>query len=138
MWSLSCVVLLAVTVKLEAYVNVASTRNHCISRKLHVATENAPDIEKEVLFGVESWRAGYQTCKKETVEALGGDIPADLEGTYYRNGLGKFESGRVKILHPFDADGMIAAVTMKVWNRVRESMLGSGMRKNSDPRFQNA
>ena len=60
------------------------------------------------------FRSGYKTCKKEVVEALEAGIPADLEGTFYRNGFGKFESGRVPILHPFDADGMMAAVTMKV------------------------
>lgn len=71
-------------------------------------------IDTDVVFGLESWRSGYKTCKKESVEALEAGIPTDIEGTYYRNGFGKFESGRVPILHPFDADGMMAAVTMKV------------------------
>ena len=70
--------------------------------------------EKEVPYDIESWRGGYKTCKKEIVEALEGNFPVDLEGTYFRNGFGKFESGKVPILHPFDADGMVAAVTLKV------------------------
>ena len=70
--------------------------------------------EKEVPYDIESWRGGYKTCKKEIVEALEENFPDDLEGTYFRNGFGKFESGKVPILHPFDADGMVAAVTMKV------------------------
>ena len=83
------------------------------------------DIQAEVdlPFGIDSWRDGYKTCKKEVVEALEAGIPADLEGTYYRNGFGKFESGRVPILHPFDADGMVAAVTMKVIHNLRSAFL---------------
>ena len=73
--------------------------------------------EKEVPYDIESWRGGYKTCKKEIVEALEGNFPVDLEGTYFRNGFGKFESGKVPILHPFDADGMVAAVTLKVINQ---------------------
>jgi carotenoid cleavage dioxygenase-like enzyme len=45
---------------------------------------------------------------------LGGSIPLDIEGTYFRNGHAKFEVGKVdKVMHPFDADGMISAVTIK-------------------------
>ncbi len=44
----------------------------------------------------------------------GGSIPLDIEGTYFRNGHAKFEVGKVdKVMHPFDADGMISAVTIK-------------------------
>ena len=99
----------------DGYVNVITTRgSHAFSRALRTTTDDAVEVEKDTAFGIESWRGGYKTSKKEAAEALEGVIPADLEGTYYRNGFGKFESGRVKILHPFDADGMIAAVTMKV------------------------
>ena len=38
-------------------------------------------------------------------------LPADLIGTYYRNGPGQFEVGGEKVLHPFDADGMVSAAT---------------------------
>ena len=84
---------------------------HTCSKPLNAATE---DVSADTIFGLESWKNGYKTCKKESVEALEPGVPTDLEGTYYRNGFGKFESGRVPILHPFDADGMVAAVTMKV------------------------
>lgn len=84
-----------------------------ISSSLRAVTSDI-QTEADVPFGIDSWRDGYKTCKKEIVEALEAGIPADLEGTYFRNGFGKFESGRVPILHPFDADGMMAAVTMKV------------------------
>lgn len=99
----------------RGYVNILRTTIcEAFSRTLHATTDSTVDISTDVAFGFESWKLGYKTCKKEAVEALEGAPPVDLEGTYYRNGLGKFESGRVKILHPFDADGMVAAVTMKV------------------------
>ena len=84
-----------------------------ISSSLSAVTSEI-QAEIDAPWDIDSWRGGYKTCKKEVVEALEAGIPADLEGTYYRNGFGKFESGRVPILHPFDADGMMAAVTMKV------------------------
>lgn len=91
--------------------NARPSAFHTYSKPLTAATE---DISTDTVFGLESWKNGYKTCKKESVEALEAGVPTDLEGTYYRNGFGKFESGRVPILHPFDADGMVAAVTMKV------------------------
>ena len=81
-----------------------------------------------------AWLKGWETCESETVEVLqgnslthsltylltrsfthsGGSIPLDIEGTYFRNGHAKFEVGKVdKVMHPFDADGMISAVTIK-------------------------
>ncbi|KAJ1432636.1 carotenoid oxygenase, partial [Ochromonadaceae sp. CCMP2298] len=44
-------------------------------------------------------------------ENIGSNLPKDLKGTYYRNGHAKFESGKEPVLHPFDADGMVTAVT---------------------------
>ncbi|CEM00728.1 unnamed protein product [Vitrella brassicaformis CCMP3155] len=44
---------------------------------------------------------------------LEGDIPSDLEGTFFKNIPAKFEIGGEKITHPFDAHGMIAAVTFQ-------------------------
>ena len=84
-----------------------------ISYSLRAVTSDV-QAEVDAPWDIDSWRGGYKTCKKEVVEALEAGIPADLEGTFYRNGFGKFEAGRVPILHPFDADGMMAAVTMKV------------------------
>ena len=99
----------------NAYVTLSrTTGHHAFTRTLHTTTDSNVDTSKDVVFDFESWKMGYKTCKKEAVEALQGTPPPDLDGTYYRNGMGKFESGRVKILHPFDADGMIAAITMKV------------------------
>jgi hypothetical protein len=104
----------------EAYVNVLKSKQQLTLRKLNAITEIATDAEtkEDLQYDIDSWRMGYATCKKESAEALTGEIPHDLEGTYFRNGMGKFEVGNykkvIKILHPFDADGMISAITMKV------------------------
>ncbi|CAJ1351531.1 unnamed protein product, partial [Effrenium voratum] len=39
------------------------------------------------------------------------DLPKDLRGTYFKNGPAKLKVGEDVIKHPFDADGMVAAVT---------------------------
>ena len=93
--------------------SVGSNRYQKITNSVRSVTSDI-QADVDVQFGIDSWRDGYKTCKKEVVEALEAGIPADLVGTYYRNGFGKFEAGRVPILHPFDADGMMVAVTMKV------------------------
>jgi hypothetical protein len=98
----------------EAFHNPVRSVRHINLRKPLKTTTDDVEIKLDVVYDIESWRNGYKTCKKETVEALESGIPADLEGTYFRNGFGKFESARVPILHPFDADGMMVAVTMKV------------------------
>ena len=76
-------------------------------------------ITTSTSYGMKSWQNGYATVQKETVEALAGSLPLDIEGTFFRNGFGKFEIGKtsrsegIRILHPFDADGLLSAVTMK-------------------------
>lgn len=38
-----------------------------------------------------------------------GTIPADLNGTLYKNGPGNFEFGGQRMTHPFDGDGLVAS-----------------------------
>ena len=59
---------------------------------------------EELTYDVKAWQVGYETCRSEACEELEGAIP-DLEGTYFRNGHGKFEVGNEPVLHPFDGDG---------------------------------
>lgn len=61
----------------------------------------------------QAWINGFSTCEKETASVLEGSVPLDIEGTYFRNGHAKFTVGKEKVMHPFDADGMVAAVTIK-------------------------
>ena len=35
----------------------------------------------------------------------------DLRGSYFRNGPAKFRVGSDQIMHPFDGDGMVVALT---------------------------
>ena len=107
----------------DALRHVSITKKfHTISTKICAVTTDtavASDVKvSDDLYDIESWRRGYKTCSDEIVSALDGNFPNDLEGTYFRNIFGKFESGKVPILHPFDADGMAVAVTMKVSNHL--------------------
>jgi all-trans-8'-apo-beta-carotenal 15,15'-oxygenase len=67
-------------------------------------------------YNQKAWEAGYTSCLKEVCENIGSDLPKDLKGTYYRNGMAKFEAGQEKIMHPFDGDGMVTAVTFNNGN----------------------
>ena len=64
-----------------------------------------------------AWRAGYASCSAPCSEGywmeVEGEIPADLEGTYYRNGPGQFEVGAQRVAHPFDGDGLVVSVAVK-------------------------
>lgn len=61
-----------------------------------------------------AWQNGFTTCEEETAAVLeGAPLPQDLEGTYFRNGHAKYSVGKDLVMHPFDADGMITACTIK-------------------------
>jgi all-trans-8'-apo-beta-carotenal 15,15'-oxygenase len=72
----------------------------------------------EESYDLEAWKRGFSTCAKEICEKLPGTVPKDIKGTYYRNGYGKFESGKDKVMHPFDADGMMCAITIEDGNAI--------------------
>lgn len=71
----------------------------------------------ESTYDRNAWLKGWTTCEQETAvkleSPLVGSIPKDIDGTYFRNGHAKFNVGKEKILHPFDADGMVSAITFK-------------------------
>jgi all-trans-8'-apo-beta-carotenal 15,15'-oxygenase len=51
-----------------------------------------------------------------------GTLPADLEGTFYKNGAGRFSAGGERYGHWFDADGAVTGVRLqggKAWGGVR-------------------
>ena len=60
------------------------------------------------------WASAFRNVGVELtavpLTAARGAIPADLCGTLYRNGPGRLERGGRWLHHPFDGDGMIAAL----------------------------
>ena len=60
------------------------------------------------------WVSAYRNVSVELddvpLTVRRGAIPQGLEGTLYRNGPGRLERGGVWFHHPFDGDGMIAAI----------------------------
>lgn len=64
---------------------------------------------------IQAWGNAFNNCPKElppTIVPLP-DLPSDFPtGTYYRNGHARFYADDgTPVLHPFDADGMIVAMT---------------------------
>jgi all-trans-8'-apo-beta-carotenal 15,15'-oxygenase len=60
------------------------------------------------------WASSFGNVSEELTEvplaASRGTIPAELNGTLYRNGPGRLERGGHWVHHPFDGDGMITAL----------------------------
>lgn len=60
------------------------------------------------------WASSFVNVSEELTEvplvASRGTIPAELNGTLYRNGPGRLERGGHWVHHPFDGDGMITAL----------------------------
>ncbi|MFM7087209.1 MAG: carotenoid oxygenase family protein [Cyanobium sp.] len=60
------------------------------------------------------WASAFRNVGVELdavpLTASRGAIPAELQGTLYRNGPGRLERGGTWVHHPFDGDGMITAI----------------------------
>tara|TARA_Y100001968_G_C19412160_1_gene746906 strand:+ start:60 stop:1565 length:1506 start_codon:yes stop_codon:yes gene_type:complete len=65
-------------------------------------------------FNREDWASAYCNVESELnnveLKLVKGTVPTDLCGTFYRNGPGRLERGGTWVHHPFDGDGMIAAM----------------------------
>lgn len=75
---------------------------------------NSPIITTGIDFA--AWKNAFSNCPRElepTIIDLQDALPADFPtGTYYRNGHARFYADdSTPCLHPFDADGMIVAIT---------------------------
>lgn len=69
---------------------------------------------------LKAWAKGYTTCPQELPPTLLDiALPPDFpKGTYYRNGHARFEADDgTRVLHPFDGDGMIVAMTFDAENQ---------------------
>ncbi|NEZ58889.1 carotenoid oxygenase family protein, partial [Adonisia turfae] len=66
-------------------------------------------------FDMDDWRSGYRSQPNEyayAIEDIDGTIPAELEGTLFRNGPGLLDVNGYPVHHPFDGDGMITAISI--------------------------
>ena len=80
---------------------------------LNVATEVSTGTGSST-YDYNAWKGGFTSAPTEAAQVLDGDsLPTDLKGTYFRNGYGKFEVGNEKVMHPFDADGLMNAITIE-------------------------
>ena len=99
----------------------ASARRHCVGR-CRVAA--APQVQTRQRGGGDDphgwdrdqWAAGYVSLAEEELDYevvdIDGAIPAELSGTYLRNGPGTFEAGNELFAHPFDGDGLMTALEL--------------------------
>lgn len=74
-------------------------------------------------YDSDAWEKGFQNVEQESCYELKGEFPKDLKGTFFQNGHTKFYVSEDEFhIHPFDADGMVQAVTFqngKAWFRNR-------------------
>lgn len=71
----------------------------------------------------DAWKKTFLNPENEICYEVEGEFPTDLEGTFFQNGHAKFYVSEDEFhIHPFDADGMVQAVTFengKAWFRNR-------------------
>ncbi|MBM0740653.1 carotenoid oxygenase family protein [Phormidium sp. CLA17] len=75
---------------------------------------NPSVLEKS--YRQEDWQRGYRSLAQEFdywIDDIDGEIPAELQGTLFRNGPGLLEVNGERIHHPFDGDGMICAIAFQ-------------------------
>jgi all-trans-8'-apo-beta-carotenal 15,15'-oxygenase len=73
------------------------------------------NLEKKTSL-VKDWARGYESQGNEYsywIDETEGTIPLELQGTLFRNGVGRLDVNGQKIGHPFDGDGMVCAITFK-------------------------
>lgn len=75
----------------------------------------APETDSPTLsYQLQDWQKGYRSLLQEYdywIDEVEGTIPPELTGTLFRNGPGLLDIDGHHIHHPFDGDGMIAAIT---------------------------
>ncbi|MGF1478803.1 MAG: carotenoid oxygenase family protein [Cyanophyceae cyanobacterium] len=67
-------------------------------------------------YSRQEWQQGYASQPHEYdywVEDIEGEIPTELQGTFFRNGPGLLDVGNSPIHHPFDGDGMVSAISFQ-------------------------
>lgn len=80
------------------------------SYQLHPA---APTYSAAPSYELQDWQKGYRSLPEEYdywIDEVEGQIPAELNGTLFRNGPGLLDINGQRLHHPFDGDGMICAI----------------------------
>ena len=79
----------------------------------HLEDPQSISTQNNQSYTRQDWQQGYQSQPNEYdywIEKIDGVIPAELEGTLYRNGPGLLDINGQRLHHPFDGDGMISAI----------------------------
>lgn len=77
-----------------------------------VEVKETSEVTDKRGYDREAWIQGYNSAQEETCCSLYSEaLPKGLRGSYFRNGPAKFKVGDDQIMHPFDGDGMVCAVT---------------------------
>ena len=65
-------------------------------------------------YSRDDWASSFVNVEQELTDvpltSVRGVVPPELAGTFYRNGPGRLERDGQRVHHPFDGDGMIAAM----------------------------
>jgi all-trans-8'-apo-beta-carotenal 15,15'-oxygenase len=72
--------------------------------------------ESTATFTMEDWRSGYRSQPQEFaywIEDVEGTLPAELNGTLFRNGPGLLDIHGYPVRHPFDGDGMVSSIAFQ-------------------------
>lgn len=84
-----------------------------------VATSSPfPVVPSGLSYRRDDWQRGYESQEGEfdywlEPGEITGQLPADLQGTLFRNGPGRFTIGSEPIAHPFDGDGMVCKIVFE-------------------------
>lgn len=82
----------------------------------NLQTSKRSFVSTSVPYNRNDWQKGYESQPDEFdygIDDIEGEIPPDLQGTFFRNGPGLLDVNGERLHHPFDGDGMICAIAFK-------------------------
>lgn len=80
------------------------------------STHSSHPSSQNLSYSRSDWQRGYRSLKDEYsywIDDIDGEIPQALSGTLFRNGPAMLDVHGQRIHHPFDGDGMIAAIAIQ-------------------------
>jgi len=85
-----------------------------LTKTLYFMSSLTTPTDSQKCFNRQDWQGGYVSQPQEfdyPITDIEGQIPAELQGTLFRNGPGLLDVQGEKFQHPFDGDGMITAIS---------------------------